>query len=99
MNIVLYFLDKIVHSIHIFLDALVYYSLKKPHQHLLCLFLHLQSKDGKTPLHMAATHGRFSCSQALIQNGASSNSSLHASCLNYVCRRGVMCNGCLCVCL
>lgn len=31
-----------------------------------------QSKDKKTPLHMAATHGRFSCSQALIQNGQSS---------------------------
>lgn len=32
----------------------------------------IQSKDSKTPLHMAATHGRFSCSQALIQNGESS---------------------------
>lgn len=35
--------------------------------------LSFQSKDGKTPLHMAATHGRFSCSQALIQNGKSPN--------------------------
>lgn len=29
-----------------------------------------QSKDGKTPLHMAAVHGRYSRSQAVIQNGA-----------------------------
>uniref|UniRef100_A0AAZ3RH72 Ankyrin repeat domain 28b n=1 Tax=Oncorhynchus tshawytscha TaxID=74940 RepID=A0AAZ3RH72_ONCTS len=29
-----------------------------------------QSKDGKTPLHMTAIHGRFSRSQAIIQNGA-----------------------------
>uniref|UniRef100_A0A7N8YNE5 Serine/threonine-protein phosphatase 6 regulatory ankyrin repeat subunit A-like n=1 Tax=Mastacembelus armatus TaxID=205130 RepID=A0A7N8YNE5_9TELE len=46
--------------------------------------INMQSKDGKTPLHMAATHGRFSCSQALIQNGAeidredkSRNAALH----------------------
>lgn len=38
----------------------------------------VQSKDGKTPLHMAATHGRFSCSQALIQNGESPYSVLSA---------------------
>lgn len=38
----------------------------------------VQSKDGKTPLHMAATHGRFSCSQALVQNGESHNSVLSA---------------------
>lgn len=38
----------------------------------------VQSKDGKTPLHMAATHGRFSCSQALIQNGETLSSMLHA---------------------
>lgn len=29
----------------------------------------LQSKDGKTPLHMTAIHGRFSRSQAIIENG------------------------------
>uniref|UniRef100_A0A8C2H5X9 Uncharacterized protein n=1 Tax=Cyprinus carpio TaxID=7962 RepID=A0A8C2H5X9_CYPCA len=29
-----------------------------------------KSKDGKTPLHMAAIHGRYSRSQAIIQNGA-----------------------------
>ncbi|NXU00122.1 ANR28 phosphatase, partial [Buphagus erythrorhynchus] len=28
-----------------------------------------QSKDGKTPLHMTAIHGRFSRSQTIIQNG------------------------------
>ncbi|CAB1443078.1 unnamed protein product [Pleuronectes platessa] len=46
--------------------------------------INMRSKDGKTPLHMAATHGRFSCSQALIQNGAeidcedkSRNTALH----------------------
>lgn len=31
-----------------------------------CLF---QSKEGKSPLHMAAIHGRFTRSQILIQNG------------------------------
>ncbi|CAG11131.1 unnamed protein product [Tetraodon nigroviridis] len=41
--------------------------------------INIQSKDRKTPLHMAAAHGRFSCSQALIQNGKS------------VCRFGVCC--------
>ncbi len=35
------------------------------------LFIFLQSKDGKTPLHMTAIHGRFSRSQAIIQNGES----------------------------
>ena len=37
----------------------------------LCLStsLSLQSKDGKTPLHMAASHGRFSRAQSLIKNG------------------------------
>uniref|UniRef100_A0A667YM70 Uncharacterized protein n=1 Tax=Myripristis murdjan TaxID=586833 RepID=A0A667YM70_9TELE len=35
--------------------------------------VNLRSKDGKTPLHMAAAHGRFSRSQALIQNGESTN--------------------------
>lgn len=29
----------------------------------------LQSKEGKSPLHMAAIHGRFTRSQILIQNG------------------------------
>ena len=29
----------------------------------------MQSKDGKTPLHMTAIHGRFSRSQAVIKNG------------------------------
>lgn len=33
------------------------------------VFLLLQSKDGKTPLHMTAIHGRFSRSQAIIENG------------------------------
>lgn len=28
-----------------------------------------QSKDGKTPLHMTALHGRFSRSQTIIQSG------------------------------
>lgn len=28
-----------------------------------------QSKEGKSPLHMAAIHGRFTRSQILIQNG------------------------------
>lgn len=45
--------------------------MSKLHNHIggLSLPLSAQSKDGKTSLHMAATHGRFSCSQALIQNG------------------------------
>ena len=33
------------------------------------VFFHLQSKEGKSPLHMAAIHGRFTRSQILIQNG------------------------------
>lgn len=32
-------------------------------------FFLFQSKDGKTPLHMTAIHGRFSRSQTIIQNG------------------------------
>lgn len=32
-------------------------------------FCSLQSKEGKSPLHMAAIHGRFTRSQILIQNG------------------------------
>lgn len=32
-------------------------------------FCCLQSKEGKSPLHMAAIHGRFTRSQILIQNG------------------------------
>lgn len=55
-------------------------------------FLLVQSKDGKTPLHMTAIHGRFSRSQAIIQNGESSFFSVHywnlqyltASCFTYV---------------
>uniref|UniRef100_A0A7M4EFR0 Ankyrin repeat domain 52 n=1 Tax=Crocodylus porosus TaxID=8502 RepID=A0A7M4EFR0_CROPO len=35
-----------------------------------CYFLCLQSKEGKSPLHMAAIHGRFTRSQILIQNGS-----------------------------
>uniref|UniRef100_A0A672HYB0 Ankyrin repeat domain 52a n=1 Tax=Salarias fasciatus TaxID=181472 RepID=A0A672HYB0_SALFA len=35
---------------------------------VLC-FYPLQSKEGKSPLHMAAIHGRFTRSQILIQNG------------------------------
>lgn len=31
-----------------------------------------QSKEGKSPLHMAAIHGRFTRSQILIQNGTDS---------------------------
>lgn len=31
-----------------------------------------QSKEGKSPLHMAAIHGRFTRSQILIQNGMDS---------------------------
>lgn len=30
-----------------------------------------QSRDGKSPLHMTAVHGRFTRSQTLIQNGES----------------------------
>lgn len=33
------------------------------------IFSPLQSKEGKSPLHMAAIHGRFTRSQILIQNG------------------------------
>lgn len=33
------------------------------------VFCILQSKEGKSPLHMAAIHGRFTRSQILIQNG------------------------------
>lgn len=32
-------------------------------------FFSFQSKEGKSPLHMAAIHGRFTRSQILIQNG------------------------------
>lgn len=38
-------------------------------QMLFFFFFLLQSKDGKTPLHMTAIHGRFSRSQTIIQNG------------------------------
>lgn len=42
-----------------------------------------QSKEGKSPLHMAAIHGRFTRSQILIQNGMDLGgfvtSSLHSS--------------------
>lgn len=31
----------------------------------------VQSRDGKSPLHMTAVHGRFTRSQTLIQNGES----------------------------
>lgn len=42
-----------------------YWSLKTN-----CLgFVFVQSKEGKSPLHMAAIHGRFTRSQILIQNG------------------------------
>lgn len=33
------------------------------------LLFFLQNKEGKSPLHMAAMHGRFTGSQILIQNG------------------------------
>lgn len=33
----------------------------------------LQSRDGKSPLHMTAVHGRFTRSQTLIQNGERSS--------------------------
>lgn len=36
---------------------------------LKCVCYPLQSKEGKSPLHMAAIHGRFTRSQILIQNG------------------------------
>lgn len=39
-----------------------------------CVWFHLhllQSRDGKSPLHMTAVHGRFTRSQTLIQNGES----------------------------
>ena len=31
--------------------------------------VNMQSKDGKTPLHITAIHGCFSCAQILIHNG------------------------------
>ena len=31
--------------------------------------VNVQSKDGKTPLHITALHGCFSCAQILIHNG------------------------------
>lgn len=34
-------------------------------------FFFFQTKEGKSPLHMAAIHGRFTRSQILIQNGTS----------------------------
>lgn len=37
--------------------------------HFLICLGSLQSKEGKSPLHMAAIHGRFTRSQILIQNG------------------------------
>lgn len=36
---------------------------------IVSLSLLFQSKDGKSPLHMTAVHGRFTRSQTLIQNG------------------------------
>uniref|UniRef100_A0AAZ3RH15 Serine/threonine-protein phosphatase 6 regulatory ankyrin repeat subunit A n=1 Tax=Oncorhynchus tshawytscha TaxID=74940 RepID=A0AAZ3RH15_ONCTS len=55
-----------------------------------------QSKDGKTPLHMTAIHGRFSRSQAIIQNGESLNAlnriytkrNLNLDCLNLLLNTG-----------
>ncbi|KAK6291225.1 hypothetical protein J4Q44_G00383790 [Coregonus suidteri] len=46
--------------------------------------VNIKSKDGKTPLHMTAIHGRFSRSQAIIQNGEASMGSftLHLSALS-----------------
>nr|CAB3221774.1 zinc finger protein LOC723799 [Phallusia mammillata] len=48
--------------------------------------VNVQNKDGKTPLHMTAVHGRFTRSQALLQGGARAdildfhgNSSLHVA--------------------
>lgn len=35
-----------------------------------------QSKDGKTPLHMTAIHGRFSRSQTIIHNGKKKHNSI-----------------------
>jgi hypothetical protein len=43
-----------------------YYSYNKVIKNFVQLF---QSKDGKTPLHMTALHGRFSRSQTIIQSG------------------------------
>lgn len=34
-----------------------------------CCFFDEQNKEGKSPLHIAAMHGRFTGSQILIQNG------------------------------
>ncbi len=42
---------------------------QKKHGFIFCLFYSPQSKEGKSPLHMAAIHGRFTRSQILIQNG------------------------------
>lgn len=39
-----------------------------------------QSKEGKSPLHMAAIHGRFTRSQILIQNGMDSGDCALFSC-------------------
>uniref|UniRef100_A0A3B3CHE1 Ankyrin repeat domain 44 n=1 Tax=Oryzias melastigma TaxID=30732 RepID=A0A3B3CHE1_ORYME len=36
--------------------------------------INIQSRDGKSPLHMTAVHGRFTRSQTLIQNGGEINS-------------------------
>ncbi|KAL0626523.1 hypothetical protein AAY473_005582 [Plecturocebus cupreus] len=44
--------------------------------------LGLQSKDGKSPLHMTAVHGRFTRSQTLIQNGWKTS----VPCLNILAR-------------
>jgi hypothetical protein len=44
--------------------------------HLITTAMFPQSKEGKSPLHMAAIHGRFTRSQILIQNGKD----LDASC-------------------
>uniref|UniRef100_A0A8B9H999 Ankyrin repeat domain 44 n=1 Tax=Astyanax mexicanus TaxID=7994 RepID=A0A8B9H999_ASTMX len=73
----------------------------------------LQSRDGKSPLHMTAVHGRFTRSQTLIQNGGEidsvdkdGNTPLHIAAryghellINTLITSGADCTRCVCVCI
>lgn len=60
---------------------------------VLC-FYYPQSKEGKSPLHMAAIHGRFTRSQILIQNG-NHNKAVWLTCKNTLWQACLPSNGSL----
>lgn len=60
----------VIYLLHIYI--LVIYLVFNLNSGTLFLLHLLQSRDGKSPLHMTAVHGRFTRSQTLIQNGESS---------------------------